>query len=212
MNKMWDIREQAFANKVALLTSSEFSARKEALEKLTQAAPYGTITWALSCSSNLFLRGLIDDFGDFDILVDMKDVEKFKSAFEKMGGRMLKTVQKKCFTSPYYQEGMYRNIHFDIAGDITVNTYGAQYCYQLIPEEIETINLERNILVPLCPTEANFLLYGMMEGWQARRRYKRDLCFSYLSKYGLQYPNVLKSALDDQQFPHHLKEVIKTLL
>ena len=213
MNTMtWDSREQAFANKVALLTSSEFSARKEALEKLTEAAPYGSITWALSCSSNLFLRGLTDDFADFDVLIDMKDVEKFKTAFEKMGGRLLDTVQKRCFSSPYYQEAMYKNIHFDIVGDITVNTYATQYCYQLISEEIDVINLGRNIQVPLCPTEANLLLYGMMEGWQARRRYKRDLCFSYLSKYGLQYPNVLQSAMTEQNLPHHLKKVVSELL
>ena len=206
----WDSREQAFANKVALLTSSDFSARKEALEKLTEAA--SGITWALSCSSNLFLRGLIDDFGDFDILLDMKDVEKFKTAFQEMGGQLMETVQKRCFSSPYYQEGVYGDVHFDIVGDITVNTYGTQYCYQLCPEEIETVNLERNVLVPLCPIEANFLLYGMMEGWQARRRYKRELCFSYLSKYGLQYPDVLQSAMTEQNLPKHLKELLKALL
>ena len=212
MNTMWDNREQSFANKVALLTSSDFSARKEALERLTQFAPYGQITWALSCSSNLFLRGLTDDFGDFDILIDMKDVEKFKSAFQEMGGQLLETTQKPCFTSPYYQEGLYKGIHFDIVGDITVNTYGTQYCYQLSRKEVEVINLEQNVLVPLCPTEANFLLYGMMEGWQTRQRFKRELCYSYLTKYGLQYPNVLQSALDNQQLPSHLKELVATLL
>ena len=206
----WNNIDQAHANALALLTASEYQERKEVLEKLTRALATEGVVWALSCSSALFLMGLVDDFHDFDILVRMESVEKLKEVVSNIGGELLDTVQKQCFTSPYYQEAMMGKVHMDLVGDITVFTYGKEYCYILEENEVSLINLEKNVNVPICPVEANLLLYGMMEGWQSRRRYKRELCYKHLKENGVQYPNILENALPS--LPNHLKEVVTSLL
>lgn len=206
----WKNTDQAHANALALLTASEYHERKDVLEKLTKSLATEGVVWALSCSSALFLMGLVDDFHDFDILVRMEDVEKLKEVVSKIGGTLLDTIQKQCFTSQYYQEAMLGQVHMDLVGDITVFTYGKEYCYILEENEICFINLENDINVPVSSVEANMLLYGMMEGWQSRRRYKRELCYKHLKENGVKYPHILEDALP--MLPKHLKEVVTSLL
>ena len=104
------------------------------------------------------------------------------------------------------------DVHFDLVGDITVATFNTEYLYSVKNEDLEFVNLNRNINVPLCPVEANLILYGMMEGWQSKRRFKRDICFNYLLNNGVKYPQILEEAVKNYCLPSFLKEVVTSLL
>ena len=204
----WEFQKNA--NILAFLTAPEYEERKQILENICQNA--SKISWALSCSSNLFFRGIVDDFNDYDILVKLDDVESLKNVLRKIGAEINEnTVQKNCFTSPYYQQAKIGKFDFDLVGDITINTFNGSYCYQVKDEEINFVTIDGNINIPLIPVEACFVLYGMMEGWQSRRRLKRDLCFNFLRQQGVSYPGVLQDALN-QDIPSWLQEIIKQFL
>lgn len=209
MNR-WE--EQKNANILAFLTAPEYQERKHTLERMCQTFSEHNVRWVLSCSSSLFFKGIVDDFHDFDVLVHIEDVEALKSAMSEMGANIeLETVQKGYFTSPYYQQAQLGRVEFDMIGNITVNTFGGSYCYPVKTEETEIVSIDGNILVPTVAVEASLILYGMMEGWQARRKWKRELCTQYLLENGLEHKEILMDALD-QGIPKWLQEVIRSLL
>lgn len=208
MNK-WDY--QGMANKLAFLTAEEYVSRREALERIIPALEKSGAIWGLSCSASLFFSGLVDDFNDFDILIRLEDAKIFEKAIAGCGVQLLDTVQKRCFSSPYYQEAQLGDVHFDLVGDITINTFGCSYQYKVREEEIIDTPLEGGLNISLVPNEANLLLYGMMEGWQSKRKFKRELCREFLRENGVHFPHILEEATS-QGLPDWLQEVVTALL
>ena len=49
------------------------------------------VNYALGCSSNLFFRGIVDDFNDFDIIFDKKDSDKISEIMQNLGGKLVGT-------------------------------------------------------------------------------------------------------------------------
>ena len=72
--------------------------------------------------------------------------------------------------------------------------------------------IEGNINVPVVPVEVNLLLYAMMEGWQSKRIFKRNLCMEYLMKNGISYPEILRHALEEQQLPPQIQKLINEII
>ena len=212
MNNKWEIQRNA--NILAFLTDPEYRDRKSILKKLCDALAAEGITWGLAFSSSLFLRGIVDDFNDFDILVKIDDVGNLQNSLTQLGVRLNKqTPQKGVFTSPYYQQARKVGVEFDLIGDITINTFNTTYCYRVSQPDLEWLTLDGGIYVPVVPMEANIILYGMMEGWQAKRLYKRELCRKFLSSQPqLQHRNVLEQALKDFDLPAFLEEIVRSLL
>ena len=204
---------QSARNILALLTSDEYTNRKEVLVNVCSSFNAAGIRYALSCSAALFLQGLVDDFNDFDILVHIDDVNKMEETMKLIGAELLPTIQKPNFTSPYYQEALLQGEHFDLVGDITVATFNKEYCYPVKVKECQYISVEGIIdVVPVIPIEASFLLYGMMEGWQSKRVFKRELCKDFLLNAGLAYPEIFENALACEQLPQWLSDLVKELL
>ena len=52
------------------LGCSDFEDRRNIFFKFIKEFEEQKVEWALGCSSNLFFRGIVDDFNDFDIIVD----------------------------------------------------------------------------------------------------------------------------------------------
>lgn len=209
MNK-WE--NQAARNILALLTSDEYANRKIVLEKVCSAFNETGIRYALSCSAALFLQGIVDEFNDFDILIALEDTKKTEEVMEKVGGTLEVTIQKNAFTSPYYRESLFRGEHFDLVGDMTVATFNTEYCYKVNTDECQYMAIEGNINVPVVPVEVNLLLYAMMEGWQSKRIFKRNLCMEYLMKNGISYPEILRHALEEQQLPPQIQKLINEII
>ena len=122
MNKY---ERQQNANITAFLHGEEFLNRRNVLSAVCKAFERTNITWGLAMSSSLFFRGLIDDYGDYDILIEMDDVKRFETIFKRIGGKIDdNTKQKPVFSSPYYKEGYLYGFHFDLISNFTVNTFG----------------------------------------------------------------------------------------
>ena len=65
--------------------ASEYTPRRELIHRIVNEFEKRGILWAVGCSFSLFLRGIVDDFHDFDVLVANEHIEekKFKNGNEK---------------------------------------------------------------------------------------------------------------------------------
>lgn len=201
---------QSNANILCLLEDEEYKERKEALFNLTEEFNRSGIRWGVACSMNLFLRGIVDEFHDLDLIVEEEDIPKIKSVMEKLGGILKATGGNGYCESNCYMHYQLRRVDIDIISGFRIITFGTKFLYNYNESEIEFIKVEENE-IPLIPVEALYLLYAMMEGWQAKRRYKRVLLEKYLVMKELKFPNILKNSLKEQ-LPSWIKGRVKLII
>lgn len=192
----------------------ELGGRLCVLKLIAEALEKAGVEWTLCCSAGLFCFGIVEKFGDFDILVDEKDFERLKEALQKVGVEMLPTEQKSTFGSPFYQQARFyyegEAIEFDLIAKFWVMTFDTQYCYDLKKEDIEFVEFDGK-KIPALAVEVQMVLYAMMEGWQPVRRWKRQLCYEYLKQNGVKRSDYLNEVAM-HNVPDFLKEVIRELL
>lgn len=192
----------------------ELGRRLCVLKLIAEALEEAGVEWTLCCSAGLYGVGIVDKFGDFDILVDEKDFEPLKETLQKVGVEMLPTKQKSAFGTPYYQQARFyyegEAIEFDLIAKFWVMTFDTQYCYDFKKEDIEFFEVDGK-KIPVLAVEVQLVLYAMMEGWQKERCFKRRLCFDYLKRNGVKRPGYL-AEVSLQNVPSFLKEVIRELL
>ena len=210
---------QGVLNKYTFVYDPAYREKFEILKRVSEAFVDSGVEWGLSCSSSLFFRGIVDDFNDFDILLDAskENVELAQKVLTECGVVLNEHTPQKneFFASPYYQQATAGSVEFDLIADISVTTFGGKYTYK-VEQGLEKNSLPGNVFIPLAPIEAQMVLYGMMEGWQPKRRFKRNLCYEYLmemknSQPVLRYQDILQEALT-QKIPGDLKQVISSLL
>lgn len=201
---------QSEANVLCLLEDEEYLERKEALFKLTDEFNKSGIRWGLACSMNLFLRGLVDEFHDLDLVVEEEDIPKVKDIMEKNGGILKATGGNGFCESNCYMHFQLKRVDIDIISGFRIITFGTKFLYNFNETEIEYIKVEEK-KIPLIPVEALYLLYAMMEGWQAKRRYKRLLIGEYLVTRDLKFPDILVNSLEEQ-LPAWIKKEVKLII
>ena len=185
---MIDYEKQAVANLLAFYTNAKLAKKRDVLLRLLEETSKRGVVFALSCSGAYFFRGLIDDFHDYDIVVERTSIKQFINIFINLGG-----------TLKYGQNG----VEFDIISEFTITTYNTRYTYDFKADEVELVNG----LIPVCPIESNLILYGMMIQWQPRRRYKYEIALAFLRQNGVMYPEILKAT----NLPKFIKKDIESL-
>ena len=201
---------QSKANIQCLLEDIEYSERKVALFTLFDELRKADVRWGLACSTNLFIRGIVDEFHDLDLIVDIKSIPKVEKIMKKQGAILKETGGNGYCESDMYMHFQFGRVDVDVISGFRVVTFGTHFEYYFNPEELQFIELEdKNI--PLISMEALYLLYSMMEGWQARRRFKRVLIEEYLLTKKVEFPRILESALG-ANLPSWIKRNIAGIL
>lgn len=214
MNIYNDYQEQANANIACLFEDNEYDERKNGFLKAAKAFNEAGIKYGIACSFNLFLRGRVDEFHDFDLIVDLEDVPKVKEIMETIGGKLVRSGGNGFCESEAFMSYELGRCDFDIISGFKVITFGTQYLYRYSEDEVEYITLyddEEVIEVPMITLEALFILYGMMEGWQPKRKFKRLLIQSALEAE-IRFPGIFEDALSKQNLPGWLKYEVRRLL
>lgn len=201
---------QKEANIECLLEDPEYCERKETLFKIALEFEKANIRWGLGCSTNLFLRGIVDEFHDLDLIVEIEDIPYIKNIMENMEGVLKATGGNGFCESNIYMHYQLNRVDVDIISGFRVVTFGTEFLYNFNIEEIENIKIN-NIHIPLISVEALYVLYCMMEGWQTKRRYKRLLMSEYLITENIKFPQILENSLKDS-LPSWIKKQIKLLL
>lgn len=201
---------QSKANIQCLLEDIEYSERKAALFTLFDELRKADVRWGLACSTNLFVRGIVDEFHDLDLIVDIKSIPKVEKIMKEQGAILKETGGNGYCESDIYMHFQFGRVDVDVISGFRVITFGTHFEYYFNPEELQFIELEdKNI--PLISMEALYLLYSMMEGWQARRRFKRVLIEEYLLAEKIEFPQILESALG-ANLPSWIKRNIAGIL
>lgn len=205
-----DYSYQSNANITCLLEDTEYGERKNGFFKIIEAFEKEKIRWGIACSMNLFLRGIVDDFHDLDLLVEYADIEKIKKVMNELGAILVGTGGNGFCESEVYLHYQLGRVDVDFIAGFRVITFGTQFLYRFNENELDFITIEdKNI--PMISMEALYLLYSMMEGWQPKRRYKRVLIEEYLLSKKLKYEEIFKKAIEGN-LPAWIKRNIKQFI
>lgn len=204
-----DYRRQSDSN-ILDFFNDYFESRRNVFFKIIDEFKKQDIHFALGCSSNLFFRGIVDDFNDFDIIFEKKDSDAISEIMSKLGAKLVATGGNGFCESDLYLHYILDSIHIDFISGFRINTFDKSYYYDLSNNEVENLDSEY-FQIPLVPTEIQLILYAMMEGWQPRRRFKRVIIYNYLNQEGLAFPKILEDSLN-QDLPNWIKKLIQSLL
>lgn len=210
---MIDYIYQSQANISSLLEDREYEERKDCLFKLLKEFDKKEVIYGMGCSFNLFLRGIVDEFHDFDIIISKNSVSKVKGIMKALGATLVATGGNGYCESDVYLHYQLGRVDVDIISGFRVLTYNTQIYYAIDSSEMEycTIYEESPIYIPLLPLEVLYCLYYMMEGWQSRRRYKRERITEFFESNYLIFPGILERFLNDP-LPGRIKREIRRIL
>lgn len=204
---------QKEANITSLLEDERYEERKSILGSLVVAFEEEKVQYAVGCSFNLFLRGIVDEFNDFDFIVDSKSICKVREIMEGLGAELIATGGNGYCESDYYFHYQLGKTDIDIISGFRILTYGTKIYYAYNKAEVEYAEIYDDVTlsIPMIPLEELFLLYAMMEGWQPRRRYKRVLIAEALKENHLMFSGILRKSLDSS-LPKWIKRKVREIL
>lgn len=203
---------QKEANIAAFIEDAQYEEREMKFVELVVALKDAGVRYGLACSMNLYLRGIVDEFHDFDLVVEAEDVPLIKTVMEDLGAKLVQTGSNGYCKSDYFMHYELDRVDVDIISGFRVVTFGTQFLYEFDENEVETIELEDlGITVPMISLEAQYLLYAMMEGWQPKRRFKRVLIRNYLLQEDIKFRNIFEDAMQEQ-LPSWIRQEVKGIL
>ena len=177
-----DYQSQASDN-VRAFYDAEYTPRRELIRRIVNEFEKRGILWAVGCSFSLFLRGIVDDFHDFDMLVANEHIEEAKEVMKNVIRANLVAVGGNGFcNSDDYSHWQINNCDVDLISGFRVETFNHSLHVPIREEIIEVLDIEYlPYKIPVICVEPLYCLYSMMEGWQHKRRYKKLLIEEYFS-------------------------------
>ena len=204
-------KEQSLNNLVCLWEDIEYRERKDVFIKLVDEFEKNDVGWALGCSMNLFIRGVIDDFHDLDLIVEITDIDKIKKIMEHEGAILTETGGNGFCESDVYLHYQLGRVDVDIISGFRVVTFGTSYYYAYNQAQIDIVEV-MDIYIPLISMEAMYILYFMMEGWQPKRQFKRKLIEEYFVNENIKHDEVFREAVEQNKLPAQIKWSVKGLM
>ena len=137
------------------------------LAKIAKTFEDKGIHYAIGASCMLYLRGIVDDFNDLDIMTTVKDSEKAAAILLEMGEE-IRVISNKGFASRHFHRFVVDGIRVDLLGDFIIVNNGAQYdvSYKKLSSEYATVKGTRVIIDEL-PAWA--MIYDLMGRYEKAR-------------------------------------------
>lgn len=209
MNKY---NEQSRNNIICFLEDYDYRERRETFELVAKELQKRNLSWALGCSMNLFFRGIVDDFNDIDIITNETSIKDLKETLEGLGAVLVGTGGNGYCESDYYYHFQLGRVDIDVISGFRILTYNSQYYYCYKKQQLDYFTVTDKLSINLYPLEAMYILYYMMEGWQPRRKFKRDLIQKFLENQEvLLHRDILEEALTIS-LPSWIRWDIKNLI
>ncbi len=104
--------------------------------------------WALGGSAMLYLRGMVDDFHDIDIMVSSISVGSVASHFDSIAARLV-TVPNDNFSSQNFLQYDMGGIGIDIICDFGIVSNGVVHTYNWCDNDIDSTAILQGVSVPL---------------------------------------------------------------
>ena len=118
------------------------------LTKIAEKFAKQKISWALGASGMLFIRGVVSDFNDLDLIIAKEDEKKALTILRKLGS------EKKLTSKPEYcSEGFYNFMIDKIDIDVIVNfgilAHHQKYIFPLVNSSLDYAYSVNNVAIPL---------------------------------------------------------------
>lgn len=118
------------------------------LTKIAEKFAKQKISWALGASGMLFIRGVVSDFNDLDLIIAKEDEKRALTILRKLG------IEKKLTSKPEYcSEGFYNFVIDEIDIDVIVNfgilAHQQKYIFPLVNSSLDYTYSVNNVVIPL---------------------------------------------------------------
>ena len=97
---------------------------------------------------NLFCRGVVDDFHDLDLIVDIKNIEQIQKEMNEMGAVLFQTGGNVFCESDVYFHYQFGRVDIDIISGFRLLTFGTTYYYKYDRNESDWVDI-MEISVPM---------------------------------------------------------------
>ncbi len=115
---MLDYNYQSEVNIACLLEDVEYEERKNALFKIVNIFKENKIEYGIVCSFNLFLRGVVDEFYDFDFIVNITMIPAIKKSMEQLGAVLVSSGGNGYCESDVYLHYQLGRVDLDIISEV----------------------------------------------------------------------------------------------
>ena len=119
----------------------EKTAKLAILTKIANELNAEGITWAIGSSSLLYLKGLVDEFNDFDLFVKLEDTNRLIAIFDRLGKRQPDRNDVINFSTTHFLEYIVDDLEIDIMADFGIKYQGQEYIYPVEQYIVETYDL-----------------------------------------------------------------------
>lgn len=133
----------------------------ELLSKLAKEFNQNHITWNLGASCMLYLRGIVKDFDDIDIMVQTSDIEKVKKIMSAYAEPDILKPTKQ-YKTKYFLEYSIQGIDVDVMADFIIVNQDKDYYFPLTKEEPFDIYMLNDVEIRLAKVKTWVTYYQLM--------------------------------------------------
>jgi hypothetical protein len=119
------------------------------------------ITWAIGASLLLYLKGIVQDFHDIDIMVAEADVEKAKNILASLG-RQLPANPKELYKTKYFLEFNVDGVEIDIIAGFIIVHEDMDFYFPLEKDRISEYAEINGVKIPLQSIKEWRVYYKLM--------------------------------------------------
>ncbi len=118
------------------------------LSKIARILNKHNIVWAIGASTLLYIRNVVDDFNDIDIMVDEGNIPTVKELLSEIG--VLKVSEASAqYRSKAFLEFYIEGVEIDIIAGFTIAHNNIEYYFPLNTNEITQTVTINNEIIPL---------------------------------------------------------------
>ena len=127
---------------------SEVEGKLKVLSRIAQALNARSLTWAVGGSLLLYIKGIVSDFHDIDIMVAEADADAAEAALSSLGSQ-LPVKPKDRYRSKRFLRFLIDGVDVDVIAGFTIIYEGEEYYFPLTGKEIKDHAEIDGTLIPL---------------------------------------------------------------
>lgn len=159
------------------------------IEKVANHLNAAKVTWAAGASWMLKQHGIVEQVGDFDMLVALADFPRTHELLLRLGtGRAGETKH------PYWTQHFYTyeidGVEVDVMAGFTLEHEAGRYEYPFAADHVTEVVAVGSAKVPLTSPEDWYVLYFLMG-----RQRRIEALDTHFQRLGLAHPQLLRKAL-----------------
>ncbi len=132
------------------------------LSNIAQELNQNNITWNLGASCMLYLRDIVSEFNDIDLMIKEEDIIKVEKIMSKYG-TPVKRVPTEKYKTKYFLEYDIDGVEIDIMGGFVIVNKDQEYSFPLKENDPFDEYMLHGVTIHLAKVETWYKYYSLME-------------------------------------------------